>query len=178
MFTKEWIAEQRTLAVALPKGLSVGDIHKNHVNINQNFDSKPIPTKLNIADVNIFSTMPETCLIAQSICDACNNYPEALDEISRLQARVQELEHYKRLNEEWVHEKVEGLTTLEEIEKMVKLSDRLQREQAVNKIICGWCDAKFYTKEQITKHLLKCNDNPLVKQIKELELRLAEKDGE
>jgi hypothetical protein len=91
-FTSEFIAEQRTLAVALPKRLSVGVVHKNHVNINQNFDTKPIPTKLNVMDVNIFSTMPETCLTAQSICDACNHYPEALDHIEQLQKRVQELE--------------------------------------------------------------------------------------
>ena len=91
-FTSEFIAEQRTLAVALPKRLSVGVVHKNHVNINQNFDTKPIPTKLNVMDVNIFSTMPETCLTAQSICDACNHYPEALDHIEQQAKRIAELE--------------------------------------------------------------------------------------
>ena len=98
-FTLEFIEEQQKLMVALPKHLSVGIVHKNHVNINQNFDSKPIPTILNIMDVNIFSTMPETCLTAQSICDACNNYPNALDalldvtkKLAKTQTRVQELE--------------------------------------------------------------------------------------
>ncbi|MCZ2459837.1 MAG: hypothetical protein LC128_09420, partial [Chitinophagales bacterium] len=90
-FTPEWIASQRKLMVALPKHLSVGDVQKNHVNINQNFHTEPLPTKLNIMDVNIFSTMSETCLIAQSVCDACNHYPKALDHIERLQKRVEEL---------------------------------------------------------------------------------------
>jgi hypothetical protein len=111
--------------------------------------------------------------------DELVEYIEQLEqERDFLDARCAELEHYERLKNEWVKEKVEGLTTFEEIEKMVKLSDRLQREQAINKIICGWCGAKFDTKEQVKEHLLKCNDNPLVQQIKELELRLAEKDGE
>ena len=84
-------------------------------------------------------------------------------EISRLNKRIAELEHYKRLNEEWVHEKVEGLTTLEEIEKMVMIADKLNKSNA--SIRCGWCDAEFDTRDQVKEHAYECKDNPLSKDI-------------
>lgn len=87
----------------------------------------------------------------------------ALDEIERLQARVQELEHYEKLLHEWVHERVEGLDNLEEIEKMVRLVDDINRKNAG--VACGWCNETFDTKDEIKQHAMTCKDNPLAQRI-------------
>jgi hypothetical protein len=86
-----------------------------------------------------------------------------------LDARCAELEHYERLSHEWVKEKVEGLNTFEEVEKMVELAERLNNENATNKIFCGWCKAEFNTVDEIKQHAVICNDNPLVKRLAEFE---------
>ena len=94
---------------------------------------------------------------SHSIADAI------LNEFMRLNKHIAELEHYKRLNEEWVHEKVEGLTTFEEIEKMVMIADKLNKSNA--SIRCGWCDAEFDTRDQVKEHAYGCKDNPLAQRI-------------
>jgi len=94
---------------------------------------------------------------------------EVNEMLKKTQARVQELEHYKRLNEEWVHEKVEGLTTLEEIEKMAELAEKLSRKYAKEWIHCGWCKEKFETREEVKEHLLICKSNPLNEYIQRYE---------
>jgi len=142
-FTPEWIASQRKLMVALPKHLSVGDVQKNHVNINQNFHTEPLPTKLNIMDVNIFSTMSETCLIAQSVCDACNHYPKALDHIERLQKRVEELEIYENKNQSAKEVGIYWVQKLREEEARADLHANLNRKIANalgKKINENWSD--------------------------------------
>jgi hypothetical protein len=86
-----------------------------------------------------------------------------------LDARCAELEHYERLSHEWVKEKVEGLNTFEEVEKMVKLAENINRESAKEIIYCGWCKAEFNTVKEIKQHAVICNDNPLVKRLAEFE---------
>lgn len=85
------------------------------------------------------------------------------DEIERLQARVQELEHYEKLLHEWVHNRVEELDNLEEIEKMVRLVDDINRKNAG--VACGWCNETFDTKDEIKQHAMTCKDNPLAQRI-------------
>ena len=99
----------------------------------------------------------------------------ALDEIARLKARVQELEHYERLQHEWVKEKIEGLNTFEEIEKMFELADKVSKQLAIPIIHCGWCIAEFETQDEVREHLLTCKDNPLAQRIAELECQLKSK---
>ena len=86
--------------------------------------------------------------------------PEKCNELSKL---FSELEHYKKLNNEWVKEKIEGLNTFEEVEKMVELADKIAKENAM--IVCGWCNEKFETYDQIKQHALGCKENPLVQRI-------------
>ena len=86
-----------------------------------------------------------------------------------LDGKCAEYEHYKKLNDEWVNEKIKGLNTFEEIERMVKLAERLNKESAKEIIHCGWCKAEFDTKVEVQKHLIKCDKNPLVKRLAEFE---------
>ena len=98
-----------------------------------------------------------------------DKYNKALDHIERQAERIEELEHYKRLNDEWVKERVEGLNTFEEIERMVELAEKLGRKYAKEWIHCGWCKEKFETREEVKEHLLICKSNPLNKYIQRYE---------
>ena len=87
----------------------------------------------------------------------------AVREIERLRKRVHELEHYEKLLHEWAHERVERLDNLEEIEKMVRLVDDINRKNAG--VACGWCNETFDTKDEIKQHAMTCKDNPLAQRI-------------
>lgn len=91
------------------------------------------------------------------------NAQVSTDRIIALEGKIRELEHYKRLNEEWAHEKVDGLTTFEEIEKMVMIADRINKSNA--SVRCGWCDAEFETRDEVKEHAYGCKDNPLAQRI-------------
>ena len=94
-------------------------------------------------------------------------FPKLYDEAVRLEKRGEYLEQYEKLNHEWVKEKVEGLNTFEEVEKMIMLAERLNKSNL--SIRCGWCDAEFETREQVKEHAYGCEDNPLTQRIAELE---------
>ena len=111
--------------------------------------------------------------IQQTVKDGFAFLEQTIEELTAerdyLDARCAELEHYERLNNEWVKEKVDGLNTFEEIEKMVELAERLGRQSAKEWIHCGWCKAEFDTKVEVQRHLVKCVKNPLVKRLEEFE---------
>lgn len=111
--------------------------------------------------------------IQQTVKDGVSFLEQTIKDLTAerdyMDARCAELEYYEKLSHEWVKEKVEGLTTVEEIEKMVELAERLNRQSAKEIIYCGWCKAEFDTKIEVQKHLIKCNKNPLVKRLVSLE---------
>jgi hypothetical protein len=111
--------------------------------------------------------------IQQTVKDGVSFLEQTIKDLTKerdyLDARCAELEYYEKLSHEWVKEKVEGLTTFEEVEKMVDLAERLNRQSAKEIIHCGWCKAEFDTKIEVQKHLIKCNKNPLVKRLVSLE---------
>jgi len=88
-----------------------------------------------------------------------------------LDEKCAELEHYKKLSDEWVKEKVDGLNTFEEIEKMAQIVGRINEESVL--IACGWCGAKYETRDQIKQHALSCKDNPVARRLADFE-HLAE----
>ena len=161
-FTSEFIAEQRKIIDNAPtKSNMLAGINKSFIVAAYGYDPE--------YDQYDYSQFGEcgNSEDAEFIYHSCLHYPKALDHIEQQAKRIEELEHYKRLNEEWVREKVEGLTSFEEIEKMVMIADKLNKSNA--SIRCGWCDAEYDTRDQVKEHAFNCKDNPLAQRIAELE---------
>ena len=122
---------------------------------------------LRASEYDLVKTRGDVLYEAYISCD--HRVDDLTAERDYLDARCAELEHYERLSHEWVKEKVEGLNTFEEVEKMVKLAENINRESAKEIIYCGWCKAEFNTVKEIKQHAVICNDNPLVKRLAEFE---------
>jgi len=145
-FTKEWIAKARNACI---------------------FFGEPATTEFRKALDEIERLQAENEKLKSKATTNDFILLELNDMLKEKQQRVQELEHYEKLIQEWVRDKVEGLDNLEEIEKMVRLVDDINRKNAG--VSCGWCNETFDTKDEIKQHALTCKDNPLAQRIAELE---------
>ena len=133
-------------------------------------EKRQLENYIKIIDNHLSLTLDRSAQLESDLHAHEDEVAELEQERDYLDKRLAEFEHYKKLSEEWVKEKVDGLTTFEEIEKMVQLADRLSKEKAM--IECGWCGEKYETRDQIKQHALSCKNNPVAQRLADFE-RLA-----